>query len=135
MTDGKMDESCVLAIMEYIDSKDIYYDVHHRCHEHGESSQCDIEDDWNLRKIKAYDKVMDICGGEEVLKGLAFGMSPEDFDQEQLRKGTKIELEHTTDPMVAQRIAMDHLVEYPDYYVELERMEERLEKKKRKVGD
>lgn len=131
MTDGKMDKGCILAILEYVDIKNIYDDIHHRCHEHGEPSQCNIEDDWNIRKIKAYDTVKDMCMGEEVLKGLAFGMSPEDFDQEQLRKGTKVELEHTTDPMVAQRIAMDHLAEYPDYYVELEQMEERLEKRRK----
>ena len=130
MTDGKMDKGCILAILDYIEIKDMYDDIYHRCHEHGELSQCEIEDDYLLHKVKAYDTVKDMCRGEEVLKGLAFGMNPEDFDQKQLRKGTRVELEHTTDPLVAQRIAMDHLTEYPDYYVELEQMEEKLKRRK-----
>jgi hypothetical protein len=50
------------------------------------------------------------------------GMSPEDFDPEQLAIGTEIELEHADDPLdpaerdMAMHIAMDHLAERPDYY-------------------
>jgi len=61
--------------------------------------------------------------------GLAYGMSPGDFDQVELEKGIKVEMEHTNDPIVATRIAMDHLVEHPDYYKELEKMEKKLEEK------
>jgi hypothetical protein len=49
--------------------------------------------------------------------GAAQGMSPEQFDQEQLAIGTSIELqEHTDDEELAREIAMDHLAEDPDYY-------------------
>jgi hypothetical protein len=48
--------------------------------------------------------------------GKADGKSPEEFDAEQLAIGTQHELEHTNDVKVAQKIAMDHLVEDPDYY-------------------
>lgn len=53
--------------------------------------------------------------------GLAAGMRPGDFDPEQLALGTRVELEHTGDVRLAQAIAMDHLVERPDYYDALAR--------------
>lgn len=34
----------------------------------------------------------------------------------QLRRGIKVEREHTSDRCVAQCIALDHLAEHPDYY-------------------
>jgi len=49
------------------------------------------------------------------------GMSPSDFDQEQLYNGTQHEKEHTDDVKEAQRIAMDHLAEDANYYVKLEK--------------
>ena len=55
--------------------------------------------------------------------GLAAGKKPEDFDQEQLAAGTKVESEHTSDEKIAREIAMDHLTEIPDYYDRLEAME------------
>jgi DNA-binding ferritin-like protein len=55
--------------------------------------------------------------------GLADKKNPSDFDQTQLAKGKKVEIEHTTDPLRAEEIAMDHLTEDPDYYKKLERME------------
>jgi hypothetical protein len=50
----------------------------------------------------------------------AAGMSPEDFDPEELERGTEHEMEHTDSRAVAERIAMDHLAEDPDYYEKLE---------------
>ena len=41
----------------------------------------------------------------------------------QLAKGVKVELEHTSDHSVAHEIALDHLGEYPDYYDRLEQVE------------
>lgn len=41
----------------------------------------------------------------------------------QLAQGIKVELEHTTDPEVAREIALDHLLEFPDYYDRLARAE------------
>ena len=38
------------------------------------------------------------------------------FDQEQLKAGTKVEMEHTDKESVARKIAQDHLNEDPDYY-------------------
>lgn len=55
--------------------------------------------------------------------GLADKKDPKDFDQKQLAKGIKVELEHTSDETLAQEIAMDHLTEDPMYYEKLEKME------------
>lgn len=43
--------------------------------------------------------------------------------QSQIKKGIKIEMEHTGDKEKATEIAMDHLTEFPDYYDRLEKME------------
>lgn len=45
------------------------------------------------------------------------------YDPEQLRKGTKVEMEHVSEPLIAEKIAKDHLAEIPDYYDRLEKME------------
>ena len=50
------------------------------------------------------------------------GMSEQAF-VDQMRKGVKSELEHTSNVKVAIEIAMDHLNEYPDYYDRLDRIE------------
>ena len=51
--------------------------------------------------------------------GRAKGRRPSEFNPVQLRRGIKVEMEHTRDPKIAERIAMDHLVEDPFYYVKL----------------
>ena len=66
--------------------------------------------------------------------GLSQGMSlgdlakkhdvPVDDITNQLNKGTKVELEHTTDESIAKEIAMDHLFEDPLYYDKLKTIEE-----------
>ena len=45
--------------------------------------------------------------------------------QAQLRKGIKVEHEHTGDTAMAKEIALDHLDEFPDYYDRLEKAEEK----------
>lgn len=51
------------------------------------------------------------------------------FDKKELEKGIKVEMEHTGDKYIAERIAKDHLTEIPGtgnndgYYSLLERME------------
>lgn len=56
---------------------------------------------------------------EQLPGGLASGMRPEDFEPEQLARGIEVELEHTQDVALATEIAMDHLVEDPEYYTKL----------------
>ena len=48
------------------------------------------------------------------------------FINEQLIKGIKVEMEHTDNPEVARKIALDHLHENPFYYEYLDKMEEEL---------
>lgn len=45
------------------------------------------------------------------------------YDQKELEMGIKVEMEHTTDPLMAERIAKDHLAEIKDYYTRLKKME------------
>ena len=51
------------------------------------------------------------------------GYVEEDADKKELEMGIKVEMEHTTDPVISKRIALDHLAEIPDYYTRLLKME------------
>lgn len=53
------------------------------------------------------------------------GFTRADADPEQLRLGIEHELEHTDSKKVAERIALDHLSETPDYYARLRLIEPR----------
>lgn len=55
--------------------------------------------------------------------GLADGRPSSDFDPKQIKKGIKVEMEHTDDPRIAEEIARDHLSEDPKYYDHLAEME------------
>jgi hypothetical protein len=67
-----------------------------------------------------------LAGGEADGKPLA------KYDLSQLLMGIKVELEHTSDRMLALEIATDHLEEFPDYYTRLKKMEEEAEKEQRR---
>jgi len=56
------------------------------------------------------------------------------FDTDQLSAGTLIELEHTDNPAAAKAIAKDHLMEIPDYYTRLLRMEEQAKAQNQKAA-
>jgi hypothetical protein len=45
------------------------------------------------------------------------------YDSKQLEMGIKVEMEHTTNKKISERISKDHLAEIPDYYARLEKME------------
>ena len=47
-------------------------------------------------------------------------------DPDELVRGTKHEMEHTSDVNEARQIALDHLREWPTYYTALEKLEELL---------
>lgn len=44
-------------------------------------------------------------------------------DPQELEAGMAIEMEHANDPVIAKKIALDHLAELPDYYTRLQAME------------
>jgi len=54
--------------------------------------------------------------GDMIQGGLADDKSPIEFDPDQILKGMEVEKEHTDNPLIAMEIAMDHLVEDPEYY-------------------
>lgn len=58
----------------------------------------------------------------QYMHGRSHGHRPSEFDPTQLRIGTEVEYEHTTEPAIARQIAMDHLVEDPHYYEKLLRL-------------
>ena len=45
------------------------------------------------------------------------------YDSKELASGIKIEMEHTTNKLISERIAKDHLAECSDYYTRLAKME------------
>lgn len=51
------------------------------------------------------------------------GVSKEDVSTSELEMGIEVEKEHTKDEKMAERIALDHLAEIPDYYTRLKKME------------
>lgn len=71
-----------------------------------------------LRELVAF-----IARKEQIPGGLAEGKTPPHFNEEQLEKGIKVEMEHTNSRAVAEEIAMDHLTEDAKYYDKLEKIE------------
>ena len=57
------------------------------------------------------------------LEGASDKMSEGSVNQDELKMGIEIELEHTKDRNVAKKIALDHLAEIADYYTRLKKME------------
>jgi hypothetical protein len=53
----------------------------------------------------------------------AKGVTRDDFPKTTIEKGIKVELEHTKDRELAEKIVLDHLAESPKYYDALEKME------------
>jgi hypothetical protein len=56
-----------------------------------------------------------VASGNRIAGGYAAGRAPSSFPPQQLRLGTRVEMEHTTDADIAREIAMDH----PAYYTKL----------------
>lgn len=53
--------------------------------------------------------------------------SGEDLNEASIRRGRKVEMEHTKNPATARQIAIDHIRERPDYYERLEKVESKKE--------
>ena len=84
-----------------------------------------------MKHIKTFESFIK----EDSIKGgLADKMTPEDIAKkhnvsidvinDQIEKGIKVEMEHVDDEDLALEIVKDHLVEFPDYYDRLQKMEE-----------
>jgi len=71
---------------------------------------------------------------EAKVAGESLGVDWSKFDVEQFRMGMDVELEHGTrdartnvtndDPVMTGKIALAHLLELPDYYTRLRKMED-----------
>lgn len=59
---------------------------------------------------------------EFMLAGKSKGCNS-DINKDQLELGIKVEMEHTTNPVIAEKIACDHIKEIPNYYTLLAEME------------
>ncbi len=55
--------------------------------------------------------------------GRSIGFDGE-YDNHELAMGIKVELEHTNNRIIAEKIAKDHLSEIDDYYTRLKKMED-----------
>lgn len=64
-----------------------------------------------------------------VFGGRSKSQPPADIDPDQLKKGIEVEQEHIDDPVVAEKIAIDHLTEFREYYTALDKMESELKRK------
>lgn len=65
---------------------------------------------------------------------LGFGKSKDfkgTYDPKQIEMGIKIEKEHTNNDKIAERIAKDHLAEFPTYYTYLDEMEKKAKSEKK----
>lgn len=79
--------------------------------------------------------VDDVNESNKLKGGKADKLTPEDIAkkfkvttskiQAQIRKGIKVEMEHTKDREKAREIATDHVSEFADYYDRLEKMEDK----------
>ena len=69
-----------------------------------------------------------------VAGGKADNKPDSSFPKDQIRKGMKVEREHTTNPQLAKEIAKDHLTENRKYYDHLKTMETNIDKKAFWVG-
>lgn len=93
----------------------------------------DIADNLKKKDNKVEENLSGTMTAEEIAKKHKV---PVEEINKQVEKGIKVEKEHTDDEKKAERIALDHLFEIPDYYDRLHKMEkdarvnEKLEDKK-----
>lgn len=82
-----------------------------------------------------YDLISKVLTEDVIKGGLADGKSIDDIAKthnkssdemsKMLTMGIAVEREHTTDNKVAREIALDHLMEDPNYYVKLKKIEKK----------
>ena len=76
-----------------------------------------------MKKEMCFPKTREILVG-----GVGDNKPDKYFNTTQLRKGMRVEMEHTRNPKIAKEIAKDHLTEHKRYYIELEKMEKKLKR-------
>ena len=88
-------------------------------HAWAEENSFDIHEVETIVYKLATKMVQFLTGGRAVQKGV----ETDSVDAKELEMGIAVEKEHTTDAETAERIAVDHLSELPDYYTRLAKME------------
>jgi len=83
--------------------------------EKGTAPHEDLEED-------AYGLISDFVAKGKSSKG------QHSYDKAELKKGIEVEKEHTSNPLIAKKIAKDHLAELKDYYTRLDKMESEAKK-------
>jgi len=84
------------------------------------------EKGWDVDDVEAEIYKLATKFAQIMTGGLSKG-EKKDVDQEELKAGIKVEIEHVDDEDVAEKIARDHLVEIPNYYTLLKKMEDEAE--------
>ena len=84
------------------------------------------------------DESVELTESNKLKGGKADKVTPEDIAKKfkvsisrihaQIRKGIKVEMEHTNDREKAKEIATDHVSEFADYYDRLNKMEDKADK-------
>lgn len=75
-----------------------------------------------------FDNLCNLILSEQLAKGKTIEDIAEihnvdlDILKKELKKGTDVEMEHTSSKEEAKKIAMDHLVEDPKYYTKIKKM-------------
>jgi len=72
-------------------------------------------------------------GKEVLVGGKADGKPDASFDPKELRRGRRVEREHTSNRAAANEVAKDHLTEDRRYYAKLQRMEKKAESRPAEV--
>jgi cytidyltransferase-like protein len=104
---------------------------------------CSLEEFVKIIPVKPLNE--DVKNPDIIPGGMAKGKSLQDivnkhkdwsyeYMKDQLDKGIKVELEHTTSKKVATEIALDHLWEDPQYYIKLAKIEQPVQEADPKVG-
>lgn len=95
--------------------------------------------DWVIMKFRGEPnkKSFTLEKARKIAKELKIDFSKEKFDIEQFRMGLDVELEHGSkfpstnvthdDPILTGKIALAHLMEFPDYYTRLKKLESEAE--------
>ena len=86
-------------------------------HEFAEAQGYDVHQAEMIAYALAGKYVMFLRGGKSA------GQDISQIDPEQLNMGMEVEAEHSDDPATRKKIALDHLIELPDYYTRLAAME------------
>lgn len=91
---------------------------------------------WRIFKLRNDNLKMSFTIDEahEIARKLKIDFSKEKFDLNQFTMGLNVELEHGTkfpntnvtnnDPILTGKIALAHLMEFPDYYTRLKKLED-----------